>query len=264
MEQAIQKGAWCVRFQLRAVANGEAAALAEKAGWIAIEGSVYQDGTRTVWGRTPLDASMKQPKSSPRDACVGCSEGPIADDRSERPASHRGGTARKHFCSLRAGTAKSVLKSFVHWSVLPFWVRAKPRRCWRSWAAEVAAVVGPTLGGVLVALRRRRGEHGRASALYAEREGETRAFRRGYPLPSETRRAIGGRCGDHGHLPCAEVLVLLGAGACASCSNRRADRPLETPPRFRLAPRVGAPPACSGHDPAKCPLCRQGIPLQKR
>ncbi len=128
-------------------------------------------------------------------------------------------------------------------------------------AVEVAAVVGPTLGGVLVAYETAR-QLG-VPALYAEREGETRAFRRGYPLPSGAPVLLVDDVLTTG-TSLGEVLVLL---------ERVRARPVaigvlidrsETPPDFGL-PLVSALrlPAQT-YDPAECPLCRQGIPLQKR
>ncbi|CUU36092.1 MAG: orotate phosphoribosyltransferase [Armatimonadetes bacterium] len=128
-------------------------------------------------------------------------------------------------------------------------------------AVEVAAVVGPTLGGVLVAYETAR-QLG-VPALYAEREGETRAFRRGYPLPSGAPVLLVDDVLTTG-TSLREVLVLL---------ERVRARPVaigvlidrsETPPDFGL-PLVSALrlPAQT-YDPAECPLCRQGIPLQKR
>jgi orotate phosphoribosyltransferase len=68
----------------------------------------------------------------------------------------------------------------------------------REAVAAAQAVVGPTLGGVIVAYEAARQLGVRA--LYAEREGDGRAFRRGSMLEPEHARAGRGRCADDGNL----------------------------------------------------------------
>lgn len=126
---------------------------------------------------------------------------------------------------------------------------------------RVEAVVGPTLGGVIVAYEAARQLGVRA--LYAEREGNARTFRRDSVLQAGT--------------PVLVVDDVLTTGT----SIREVLHLLETLEAQMLAIGVlidrsapplsfGVPLACALRLPAatyapdECPLCRQGIPLTKR
>lgn len=125
----------------------------------------------------------------------------------------------------------------------------------------VQAVVGPTLGGVIVAYEAARQLGVRA--LYAEREGDGRAFRRGSVLEPRTPVLVVDDVLTTG-TSIREVLELLqrhqaqvvGIGVLIDRS--------ETPPDFG-APLVSALrlPAQS-YAPDECPLCQQGLPLTQR
>lgn len=126
-------------------------------------------------------------------------------------------------------------------------------------AAQV--VVGPTLGGVLVAYEAARQLGIRAA--YAEREGNGRAFRReGAPEPDTPVLVVDDVLTTGTSI--REVLALLevcrarvvGIGVLIDRS--------ETPPTFGI-PLVSALrlPAVS-YAPEECPLCRAGMPLTKR
>lgn len=127
--------------------------------------------------------------------------------------------------------------------------------------SEVDAVVGPTLGGVIVAYEAAR-QLG-VCALYAEREGEGRAFRRGSALEPGTRVLIVDDVLTTG-TSIREVLDLLqryqarvmGIGVLIDRS--------ETPPDFGapLASALRLP--AKTYNPAECPLCQEGVPLVKR
>lgn len=127
--------------------------------------------------------------------------------------------------------------------------------------SEVEAVVGPTLGGVIVAYETARQLGVRA--LYAEREGDARAFRRdGAPDPGMRVLIVDDVLTTGTSI--REVLELLqhyqvsvrGIGVLIDRS--------ETPPDFGV-PLVSALrlPAKT-YDPTECPLCQQGVPLTKR
>jgi orotate phosphoribosyltransferase len=126
-------------------------------------------------------------------------------------------------------------------------------------AAQV--VVGPTLGGVIVAYEAARQLSIRA--LYAEREGDGRAFRRGGALEPATPVLVVDDVLTTG-TSIREVLALLeqhqaqviGVGVLIDRS--------ESPPMFGapLASALRLP--AQTYAPDECPLCQQGVPLTKR
>jgi orotate phosphoribosyltransferase len=126
-------------------------------------------------------------------------------------------------------------------------------------AAQV--VVGPTLGGVLVAYEAARQLSIRA--LYAEREGDGRAFRRGSLLEPNTSVLLVDDVLTTG-ISIREVLALLegyqarvvGIGVLIDCS----ESPLAFGAPLGSALRLPA----QTYSPDECPLCRQGVPLAKR
>lgn len=126
---------------------------------------------------------------------------------------------------------------------------------------EVQAVVGPTLGGVLVAYEAARQLGVRA--LYAEREGTGRAFRRDSRLEPGTPVLVVDDVLTTG-TSIREVLALLGhyraqvrgIGVLIDRSETEPDFGVPLASALRL-------PAVS-YAPEECPLCRQGIPLVKR
>ncbi|MCS7300358.1 MAG: orotate phosphoribosyltransferase [Fimbriimonadales bacterium] len=127
--------------------------------------------------------------------------------------------------------------------------------------SAVEAVVGPTLGGVIVAYEAARQLSVRA--LYAEREGDGRAFRRESLLPPQTRVLVVDDVLTTG-TSIREVLTLLqqheaqvvGIGVLIDRSETLPDFGAPLASALRL-------PAAS-YDPAECPLCQQGAPLTKR
>jgi orotate phosphoribosyltransferase len=126
-------------------------------------------------------------------------------------------------------------------------------------AAQV--VVGPTLGGVLVAYEAARQLGVRA--LYAEREGDGRAFRRGSLLEPHTPVLLVDDVLTTG-TSIREVLALLegyqarvvGIGVLID----RSESPLAFGAPLGSALRLPA----QTYAPNECPLCRQGVPLAKR
>jgi orotate phosphoribosyltransferase len=131
----------------------------------------------------------------------------------------------------------------------------------REAVAAAQTVVGPTLGGVIVAYEAARQLGTRA--LYAEREGDGRAFRRGGGLEPDTPALVVDDVLTTG-TSIREVLALLqGYQAQVVGVGVLIDRS-ETPPMFGapLANALRLP--AETYAPDECPLCRQGIPLAKR
>jgi len=126
-------------------------------------------------------------------------------------------------------------------------------------AAQV--VVGPTLGGVIVAYEAARQLGVRA--LYAEREGDGRAFRRGSLLEPHTPVLLVDDVLTTG-TSIREVLALLeqyrarvvGIGVLID----RSESPLAFGAPLGSALRLPA----QTYAPDECPLCQQGVPLTKR
>jgi orotate phosphoribosyltransferase len=126
-------------------------------------------------------------------------------------------------------------------------------------AAQV--VVGPTLGGVIVAYEAARQLSIRA--LYAEREGDGRAFRRGSLLEPHTPVLLVDDVLTTG-TSIREVLALLeqyrarvvGIGVLID----RSESPLAFGAPLASALRLPA----QTYAPDECPLCQQGVPLTKR
>jgi orotate phosphoribosyltransferase len=131
----------------------------------------------------------------------------------------------------------------------------------REAVAEVQVVVGPTLGGMIVAYETAR-QLGRR-ALYAEREGEGRAFRRGGTLEPDTPALVVDDVLTTG-TSIREVLALLegyqaqvlGIGVLID----RSESPLAFGAPLASALRLPA----ETYAPDECPLCQQGMPLTKR
>ena len=131
----------------------------------------------------------------------------------------------------------------------------------REAVAAAQVVVGPTLGGVLVAyeVARQLG----IRALYAEREGDGRAFRRGSLLEPNTPALVVDDVLTTG-TSIREVLALLegyrtqvvGIGVLID----RSESPLAFGAPLASALRLPA----QTYPPDECPLCRQGDPLTKR
>ncbi len=126
---------------------------------------------------------------------------------------------------------------------------------------SIDAVVGPTLGGVVVAYECAR-QLG-VPALYAEREGEGRAFRRGSDLAPNSSVLVVDDVLTTG-TSIREVLALMEqVGARVEAIGVLIDRSEQMPdfgvPLFS-ALRIPA----ESYPPENCPLCQQGVPLTKR
>ena len=131
----------------------------------------------------------------------------------------------------------------------------------REAVAAAQVVVGPTLGGVLVAYEAARQMGVRA--LYAEREGDGRAFRRGSVLEPATPVLVVDDVLTTG-TSIREVLTLLedcqvqavGIGVLID----RSESPLAFGAPLARALRLPA----ETYAPDECPLCQQGMPITKR
>ena len=131
----------------------------------------------------------------------------------------------------------------------------------REAVAAAEAVIGPTLGGVIVAYEAARQLGIRA--LYAEREGDGRAFRRGGTLEPDTPALVVDDVLTTG-TSIREVLALLegyqvhvvGIGVLID----RSEMPLAFGAPLASALRLPA----ETYAPDECPLCQQGIPITKR
>jgi len=131
----------------------------------------------------------------------------------------------------------------------------------REAVAAAQAVVGPTLGGMIVAYEAAR-QLGRR-ALYAEREGDGRAFRRGSVLEPATPVLVVDDVLTTG-TSIREVLTLLedcqvqavGIGVLID----RSEMPLAFGAPLASALRLPA----ETYAPDECPLCQQGMPITKR
>ncbi|MCS6918445.1 MAG: orotate phosphoribosyltransferase [Fimbriimonadales bacterium] len=127
--------------------------------------------------------------------------------------------------------------------------------------SPIQAVVGPTLGGVLVAYEA--AQQLGVRALYAEREGEGRAFRRGSVLEPETPLLVVDDVLTTG-TSLREVLDLLqqyqAKVVAVGVLIDRSETPLDFGAPFACALRLPA----KSYIPEECPLCREGVPLTKR
>jgi len=125
----------------------------------------------------------------------------------------------------------------------------------------IEGVVGPTLGGVLVAYEAARQLGVRA--FYAEREGEGRVFRRDGIPEAGMRLLIVDDVLTTGS-SIREVLALLQSYAVQVMGIGvlidRSEQPIEFGYPLAAALRLPA----ESFPPSDCPLCQQGIPLTKR
>jgi orotate phosphoribosyltransferase len=125
----------------------------------------------------------------------------------------------------------------------------------------VATVVGPTLGGIVIAYELARQLNCRA--VYAESGDRGRVLRRGFELAASERVLL---CDDiltTGRSLREVVSLAEGYSAeilgCAVLLDRSGgkvtlDYPLETLAHVEAA----------AYEPAACPLCRQGVPMTQR
>lgn len=125
----------------------------------------------------------------------------------------------------------------------------------------VSAVVGPALGGVVIAFAVARFLPG-ARALFAEREDGVFTFRRGFELSGDDRVLV---VEDIITTGCStrEVMALVGArGARLAGVAAIAERSRE-PVDFGVPAEVLMRVPLLVHPAGDCPWCRQGLPLVK-
>ncbi len=128
-------------------------------------------------------------------------------------------------------------------------------------SVPIEGVVGPTLGGIIVAYESAR-QLG-VQAFYAEREGEGRAFRRDGAPPQGARLLIvddvlttGGSIREVLTLLMRYEVQVVGIGVLIDRSEVTPDFGYPLVSALRL-------PAES-YAPSDCPLCRASVPLSKR
>ncbi len=126
---------------------------------------------------------------------------------------------------------------------------------------RIEAVVGPTLGGVIVAYECAR-QLG-VPAFYAEREGEARAFRRGSELPPNGSILVVDDVLTTG-TSIREVLELLERLQVKVCAVGVLIDRSEPTPDFGVPLYSALRIPAESYAPEACPLCEQGIPLVKR
>jgi orotate phosphoribosyltransferase len=124
----------------------------------------------------------------------------------------------------------------------------------------IDAVVGPAMGGVIIAH-----EVGRAlgtRALFAERENGEMTLRRGFVLEPGARVLVvedvvttGGSAQEVARMLAARGVQVVGMAAIVDRSNGRATFDVPFHALLTLAVET--------YDPVACPLCAQGLPLVK-
>ncbi|GBC93737.1 Orotate phosphoribosyltransferase [bacterium HR15] len=154
-----------------------------------------------------------------------------------------------YFEKFRLLERPALLERVVATMLTPF--RGKP----------IEGVVGPTLGGILVAYEAAR-QLG-VQAFYAEREGAERAFRRN-GIPERGMRLLvvddvlttGSSIREVLTLLQSYAVQVVGIGVLID----RSEQPIEFGYPLAAALRLPA----ESYPPDECPLCLQGIPLLKR
>ncbi|MCS7217235.1 MAG: orotate phosphoribosyltransferase [Candidatus Bipolaricaulota bacterium] len=123
------------------------------------------------------------------------------------------------------------------------------------------AVVGPALGGILVAHEVARALGVRS--LFAEREGERLALRRGFALAPGERVVVAEDVVTTGGstLETAEVVAAQGGEVVAAVALVDRRGPAAHPLPFPLFALVRL--EIETFPPEACPLCRAGLPLEK-
>lgn len=125
---------------------------------------------------------------------------------------------------------------------------------------SVGVVIGPALGGVIIAHETARALGVRC--LFAERKEGEMTLRRGFTLQPGERVLLvedvvttGGSVGEVADLVQAEGAIVAGIGSIIDRSGGRA--PFQVPFRSLL------PYPIESYDPVDCPLCKKGLPVEK-
>ena len=124
----------------------------------------------------------------------------------------------------------------------------------------VSVVIGPAMGGVILAYELARAKGARA--LFAEREGAKMRLRRGFALSAEDKVLVaedvittGGSVKEVIELVKAEGAQVVGVAALADRSQGQVDFGTRCESLLKLA--------IENYPPEKCPLCKQKIELVK-
>lgn len=125
---------------------------------------------------------------------------------------------------------------------------------------KVDVVVGPALGGVIIAHETARALGVRC--LFAERKEGKMVLRRGFTLHPGERVLLtedvvttGGSVGEVADLVEAEGAVMVGIASLVDRSGGRTS--------FRVPFRSLLQHTIESFDPADCPLCKQGLPVEQ-
>ncbi len=125
---------------------------------------------------------------------------------------------------------------------------------------EVQTVVGPALGGILVAYEVAR--HLGCRAVFAEREDGKMKLRRGFFITPGERVLLvedvittGGSVNEVAEIVAQAGGTIVGVGAIADRSNGRVDFGVRYASLIKLDIET--------FSPAECPLCRQGVSIEK-
>ncbi|HHY47925.1 MAG TPA: orotate phosphoribosyltransferase [Firmicutes bacterium] len=124
----------------------------------------------------------------------------------------------------------------------------------------VSCVAGPTMGGIIVAYEVARHLPG-ARAIFAERDGDGREFRRGFAISPGERVLVvedvittGGSARQVIDAVERHGGVVVGVGALVDRSGGAVSFPFRFEPIVRLS--------LEAYDPSQCPLCKSGVPLE--
>jgi orotate phosphoribosyltransferase len=128
-------------------------------------------------------------------------------------------------------------------------------------ALEVETVIGPALGGIVVAYEMARALGARG--IFAERKEKLMELRRGFAIQSGERvLLVEDVVTTGGSLKEVRDLVQAAGGrivAVASLVDRTSGRDPEFGVPFFSLLKIDVPT----YEPAECPLCREGLPLVK-
>jgi orotate phosphoribosyltransferase len=128
---------------------------------------------------------------------------------------------------------------------------------WKEERPDV--IVGPALGGILVAYETARALG--AKALFTERKEGEMKLRRGFTISPSDRIVVSEDIVTSGKSAKETIKVLQEAGGnvigVTSIGNRNPDNPFDLP--FRSLVHFDFPV----YQPDDCPLCREGAPLVK-
>lgn len=137
---------------------------------------------------------------------------------------------------------------------------AELARCFAG--SEIDVVVGPAMGGIIVAQEVGRALGGKVRSLFAEREGGQMTLRRGFAIvPGERVLVVedvittGGSAQEVIDLVRSLGAEVVGVGALVDRSGGKVD--------FGVPLRAVVTLQIESYLPEECPLCGEGLPLVK-